>query len=303
MDASVAQDLIAARHPSFGNGGARLLGAGFDYLAFEMADADGCAWVFRFPRRAEVVARLEREIAWLPHVAEALRRVACVPEFAVVESADAAFPYPFVGYRRLPGRPLFDVCGGRPPPQRAQRTLGSQLAGVFRALHGVDLSVVPGATFPDEVGTPRSWFEEISASRALLLEALPGRLVADCRRWLDSVKVPPDYAGTPCLVHDDLGSVHVLVDDELSLCGLIDFGDIDAGDPAVDVAYVTGWLGPTGTDALLRGYGASAAFTARVRTVGVLLAMSWVLECLQVMDEPPQDFHLAWLRTALTVAR
>ena len=48
------------------------------------------------------------------------------------------------------------------------------------------------------------------------------------------------WDGPPMMLHGDLHPGNVLLADDGSLAGVIDFGDVGAGDPAVDLAV--GWL-------------------------------------------------------------
>src|SRR5207342_2307898 len=68
-------------------------------------------------------------------------------------------------------------------------------------------------------------------------DATPWRRLAEgtsCR--------PPAPVGR--VVHGDLYARHVLVDDDAAACGVIDWGDIHLGDPAVDLALAHGFLPP-----------------------------------------------------------
>ena len=70
---------------------------GWDNTAFVVNDE----WVFRFPRREIAVALIERESRLLPRIADELPLP--VPRPDLVGAAEPRFPWPFSGYRALPG--------------------------------------------------------------------------------------------------------------------------------------------------------------------------------------------------------
>ena len=65
--------------------------------------------------------------------------------------------------------------------------------------------------------------------------------------WIDHIwspamvldEVPPRFGGAPVLCHGDIAPEHILVDEAGGrVLGLIDFGDLLVGDPAIDLAGV-----------------------------------------------------------------
>ena len=62
---------------------------------------------------------------------------------------------------------------------------------------------------------------------------------ADVRRAWEPAVSAPAWAGQPVWIHGDLHPANVVVSDG-TLCGVIDFGDMCAGDPATDLAAA--WL-------------------------------------------------------------
>ena len=60
---------------------------------------------------------------------------------------------------------------------------------------------------------------------------------------------------TPVLVHNDVSAEHILLDEAArAITGVIDWGDVAIGDPAVDLAGVFHWGGPAFVDAVLQAY-------------------------------------------------
>ncbi|MEU0880941.1 phosphotransferase [Lentzea sp. NPDC005914] len=177
-------------------------------------------WVERRPRRPEIGPQLVRETVVMPWLAPLLPLPVPVP---VVMSHDPLV----VRHELVPGELA-----------TLNATQGRQLGEFLLALHalpveeasarGVSPRTLPVERFRGEVlpHVPEG---------ATLLDALPG--------------VPADT-----LVHGDLGPEHVLGRDGV-LTGVIDFGDLHIGDPAVDLAWALHGTPPEFADALAGTYG------------------------------------------------
>ena len=83
-----------------------------------------------------------------------------------------------------------------------------------------------------------------------------------CRAYLDraceeTATTTPGPAGLR-LLHNDLDSDHVLIDDRGErVIGIIDWTDVEVGDPAVDLSGIYHFLGEPGTRRVLARYGDS----------------------------------------------
>ena len=63
---------------------------------------------------------------------------------------------------------------------------------------------------------------------------------------------PPDPVA---VTHGDLHFRHLLVDQNASLVGVIDWGDVCRADPSIDLPLIWSFLPPEGRDAFLAAYG------------------------------------------------
>jgi aminoglycoside phosphotransferase (APT) family kinase protein len=63
-------------------------------------------------------------------------------------------------------------------------------------------------------------------------------------------------AGRTTLVHGDLYIRHLLIDDRGRPCGVIDWGDVHLGDPAVDLSIAWALGPPSSHERFLSAYGA-----------------------------------------------
>lgn len=172
-------------------------------------------WVERRPRRPEVGRRLRRETRLMPWLAPQLPLLVPVPQPIPDE------PYA-VRHELVPGEPVAD-----PGPAH-----GRALGRFLRALHAAAPAeaVRQGAPAAEEAAAERA---ALAADfRARVLPLLPAELDRPARELLEALPACP----ADTLVHGDLGPEHVLGHGD-ALTGVIDFGDVHIGDPAIDLAW------------------------------------------------------------------
>jgi aminoglycoside phosphotransferase (APT) family kinase protein len=231
-----------------------LLGEGWDNTAYLVNNLI----VFRFPRREVAAPLLEVEAGVLPRIAP--RLPVPVPRPRWVGRPALYYPWPFLGYALLSGRraDLAEL------DDRQRRELARPLGEFLRALHGIPPEGLEG----DTIGRadPERLIERIGKvlSKGGLLGD-PGPVLAaaaECaglRRGTRSV-----------LVHGDLYVRHLLVDDEGRLSGVIDWGDVHRGDPAVDLSVGWSFLPPESRDAFRHAYGPIEESTWRLARLRAL---------------------------------
>ena len=245
VDAPLARRLLAAQFPELAELPVRAFGEGWDNAAYLVGDR----WVFRFPRRAVAAGLIETELAVLPSIAPRLPLPVPVPRFAG-EPSDA-FAWPFAGYECLPGAALSRVRLGNGAAKRIAREVGSFL----RALHAIDPDTVPKLDI-DRIG-------RLDHSRCLpkamerLRELEAAGAVENVNRFEQAFEetAPGADAGPFVTVHGDLYGRHVLVEDQSRASGVIDWGDVHGGDPAVDLAVAFEAFPPSARDSFASGYG------------------------------------------------
>jgi aminoglycoside phosphotransferase (APT) family kinase protein len=175
--------------------------------------------VFRFPQRAQTAPHLAREIRWLPALAGKLP--IAVPQPAFVGAPTAEFSWPFMGHRHLPGQTACALTLSDGQQQDLAAALGTFLAH----LHSLPV--------PD--GLPREAHARTDPGR--LLDALSQRQHSPAvLKSATALKDTAPWRGPPVWVHGDLYGRHLLLSPECRLCGVIDWGDLHAGDAAADLA-------------------------------------------------------------------
>ncbi len=228
IDAALALRLVADAFPQLNATRIEPFGSGWDNAAFLVDET----LVFRFPRRRVAAALIAREAAILPLIAPHLPLAVPVPTF--VATGGVGYPGVFAGYRRLDG---VTACAASLSDD--ERAAAAPLLGRFlRALHAIDVAPLRARGLePDEIGRldhPKRL--ALSRERVATLVAAGLGELASRVAWLaahPAVPVPPDGRR---LVHGDLYARHVLIGDQRLPTGVIDWGDVHYGDPAIDLA-------------------------------------------------------------------
>lgn len=265
VDGDSALDLIHSRFPDLASTRLTSLGAGWDNTAYLTDDG----LVFRFPRRAIAVRLLETETRVLPRIASALPLPVPVPIHAGTD--DGTPPWPFAGYRMLPGR---SACGLM-LDDNARTRAAAPLGAFLRALHAID----PAATLAPLDEHSRTDFRRRRAGFISRLEELRDQGFIDditpLARLLPDRTMP---AGELALVHGDLYARHVLSDDEGAPTGIIDWGDAHVGARGLDLSIAWSFLPPSARSTFFDAYGEIDEPTrrlARARAVFSAVMVTW----------------------------
>jgi len=243
-----ARDLIESQFPTLAPARVEPLGVGWDNVAFLVNGH----WVFRFPRRQIAAALIDREARALPVLAPHLPVPIPVPAFVGVP-ADG-YPYPFAGYEMIAGT---TAC--RAAWTDAERGRNAvPLARFLAALHAVPVDEATRAWVPgDEIGRTNLRKRAMVAAERLraVVPSLPEIETAAILGRMERLAETPPLSGPTCWVHGDLYARHVLVDDDCRLCGVIDWGDVHLGDPALDLSLAFSFLPPAARGAFRNAYG------------------------------------------------
>jgi aminoglycoside phosphotransferase (APT) family kinase protein len=244
VSASLARSLVESQFADLRGLAIEPFGVGWDNTAYLV---DG-RFVFRFPRRTVAVELIETEARVLPRISGALPLPVPVPRW--LGRPDQGYPWPFAGYELLPGIVASDANLGPAQRLRAAPVLGRFLA-VLHAMGPAGLEA-PGDTLgrADMGRRLEMTRERIDALVARGLVAGPMPLL----RLLERSPTRPPEA-EPRLCHGDLYVRHLLVTGDGQLCGVIDWGDVHVGQPAVDLAIAHSFLPPAARPAFLEAYG------------------------------------------------
>lgn len=225
MTADVVRELLQDQHPDLAGLAIREVPGGWDNHMWRIGDE----LAVRIPRTKRAPDLQRKECRWLPVLAPRLPLQ--VPTPVRVGEPSARFPKPWTIMTWIPGQPLDGTSITRGDHA------ADILAGFLTALHVEAPAEAP--TSSDRGAHPRECtdgFEKYMESIA------PEKLAVDAGRirevWSDAVAAP-EWGGPPVWLHGDLHPANVVVTDG-TLSGVIDFGDMFAGDPAWDLAAA--WL-------------------------------------------------------------
>jgi aminoglycoside phosphotransferase (APT) family kinase protein len=266
----LAAELIAGQFPDLAGAAVVPFATGWDNTVYRV----GGEWLFRFPRRQIAIPGVRREIAVLPLLAPRLPLPIPDPRFA--GQPTDRYPWPFFGARLVPGTELAD--SGLPEDGRTAAAAGT--GRFLRALHDPALfALTADAGLPvDPNVRANPGFRARQARPVLERLARAGLWTPDpaVLALLEDADRAGDAPGAGPLVvcHGDLHLRHLLVGPDGAATGIIDWGDLCQGDPAVDlvIAYLA-FAGPARA-ALLSAYGTPvpAARELTARTLAVSLA-------------------------------
>lgn len=239
ISTELVRRLLAAQHPDLAGLPLEVLANGWDNLMCRL----GNSLLVRLPRRAPAAELIRHEQRWLPELAPRLPLPVPVP--VRIGRPGLGYPWPWSVVPLLAG----EIAAHRPP---SDPTAAAELLGRFLgALHVAAPADHPVSTVR---GVPLGARDAATRARLTQLAAtIDARAVL--RAWEDACDVPR-WTSAPRWLHGDLHPANLLVQDG-QLSGVIDFGDITAGDPATDLA-VAWMLLPAAEHAALRaGYRAT----------------------------------------------
>jgi aminoglycoside phosphotransferase (APT) family kinase protein len=277
VDRELAARLIARQFPELAPLTLERVGAGWDNDLWRVSDE----LVFRFPRRPLAMELLERELDTLPHLGD--RLPLAVPRPLLFGRAAPEYPATFVGYSYLRGTP----GEGAELSEVERKAIAGPLGGFLRALHGIDPKEASGW------GELHDRFQRshvarlcrIAADRLGEFEATTPRARLARLRARLAHPPPADPAAGRCLVHGDLYARHLIFAHDRSLSGVIDWGDVHLGDPAVDLSVAFTFLPPAARSTFFEAYGeVDPRSLERARAWGLAHTVSLLAYAIDVGD-------------------
>ncbi len=244
VSAGLIRRLLAGQHPDLARQPVEFLANGWDNVLFRV----GGELAARLPRRALGARLLAHEQRWLPLLAPRLPLPVPCPERIGHPAHGYPWAWSIVPY--LPGEPAASADAVDLPG------VAGAIAGFLGALHVPAPADAPANPFR---GVP---LRERAENLAVNLRTLAGQVDRDTVLdvWEDALAAPA-FAGPPVWLHGDLHPANILIRDG-QVSGVIDFGDITAGDPAADLS-VAWMLLPAGLRGAFReAYRASGSVAA-----------------------------------------
>lgn len=247
IETSLAKELIQKQFPKIYCNSIRKLGSGWDNTAFVIDEK----LIFRFPRRQIALDLLESEWYILPKIANLLPLDTPFPKWKG-EPTDR-FPWPFIGYPMLPGNTACYV--DLSDKQRDQ--MAKKIANFLLTLHGISSSIISDHQILNDnysridktclIPKIKTNIEELSLLKLLDNRKKLEEILDDSK----NLRAPT----TSTLVHGDFYIRHLLVDEAHTLTGVIDWGDVHIGDPAIDLSIAHSFLPRKSQEKFKRVYG------------------------------------------------
>jgi aminoglycoside 2''-phosphotransferase len=195
-------------------------------------------YIFRFPKTQREALKLDRETKLL----QCLRSRVTLPiPDPIYQSKDSAPPgRAFMGYRLLPGEPLWPETFSSLKDEGRLQHLANQLALFLRQLHctsaeelGIELPAFQGCA---------EWREMYERFRSKLFPFMrPDACAWVTKHFEDFLSDERNCSYVPALIHGDFGPSNILYDTQTgNISGILDFGFARWGDPALDFAALSG---------------------------------------------------------------
>jgi aminoglycoside 2''-phosphotransferase len=194
-------------------------------------------FVFRFPKYAEGIQRLETEIAILKGIGDCITLP--IPRVSFAQITPPVVGQAFVGYRMLSGEALWRETLWKIDDEQTLRNLAQQLAQFLRELHAIPVETIIGYQLV-AADTYEEWNDIYARIRAKCFPYM--RL--DARSWATEhfetfLADAAHFAYKSVLKHGDFGPANILFDaGKQVISGIIDFGGAGPGDPAYDFAGI-----------------------------------------------------------------
>lgn len=215
----VVRELLSDQCPALAERSLARFGHGWDNEMFALGDD----LLVRLPRREVAAGLIDHEVRCLPLVRPLVPVSLPVPVFA--GRPGRGFPWRWTVVPRLPGHTAADL------PATDRGAAAEDLAAFMVGLHRPAPRDAPANPFrgvaPGSRGT--GW-------RPYILTAAgePG-----WNHWQEWAAAPA-WPGPPVWVHGDPHPLNLLLDARGRLTGVLDWGDVTAGDPASDLGMA--WL-------------------------------------------------------------
>ena len=234
-------------------------------------------WIMRFPRRKDVVPKLEKEVHISPVLAQVVADTGIlIPDVKLITpKVSVGFPYPVGIYPMLKGVP----AAINPKPEMNWPQLVPNFGVFLSAIHSIPTTSFEGFNLPIQQldGTDDSNLEKEEI--AAYVRSQNTKFLDEAAEWLDYCKPPMSFSEDFCFVHNDLTPENILLDSERGIvAGVIDWEDGAFGDPVTDFVTLPFWMGWENTFKVCDSYSLHIddEFFERLEYKSKLASVSWL---------------------------
>lgn len=199
--------------------------SGWDNYAIRVDDE----YLFRFPRRLESLEQIRKETEVLSVLHSELPPHIEVPKYLSARLDD---DYPFVYYKMIQGEPLSkDLYDNFTDEEKARFV--RQIVEFLHTLHNIDISECKNLEKVSPLDKYQHLYQQvIDVCFKYLTEEEQNKTRKLFENYLHNSAMQ-NY--TPTVVHGDLSENHIIITE--AGIGIIDFGDTDIFDPAIDISW------------------------------------------------------------------
>ncbi|MBH5318420.1 macrolide 2'-phosphotransferase [Paenibacillus sp. GSMTC-2017] len=222
--------------------------SGLDFLAMLAKSNDGVPWIFRIPRRPDVIESATYEKKVLDLVSSTLP--VSVPNWEVHTSEMIAYPM-LEGTPAATVNPTTRNFDWYLDPASIPEIFVHSLAETIVALHTInhDIALNAGIRLKQPFELRQQFSETMDEIKAAF--GVSESLWRRWQLWLADHSYWPDHS---VLVHGDLHPGHILVDSYGRVTGLLDWTEAEVADPATDFAIYYALFGETALSELINRY-------------------------------------------------
>jgi aminoglycoside phosphotransferase (APT) family kinase protein len=237
LSAELVRSLLVAQHLDLAGLPITEVASGWDNVLFRVGD-DLAA---RMPRREIAAYLAANEQRWLSELAPRLPLPVPAPVF--VGAPGPGYPWPWAIVPWFHGE---EAARAEPSDWNAT---AEQLGAFLAALHQPSPADAPSNPYR---GVPLAGRARWLADGLDALGDTVDR--AQIEALWERAVTSPEWAGPKRWLHGDLHPRNIVVHDG-RLAAIVDFGDMTAGDPAVDLSVAWFWLPPSAREAFRSAYG------------------------------------------------
>jgi aminoglycoside 2''-phosphotransferase len=179
--------------------------------------------IFRFPKYVQGIKQLEVETSILKGIQDYISLKIPNPIYKSFDRQTVG--QVFVGYRMVPGEPLWETTIMTMDNEGKLQSLATQLATFLYELHNVPINEVLTKDLLDP-----DYYSKWKDTYVRIKEKVLPYMRSDAQQWAvdhfeSFLNVPSNFEFKPVLIHGDFGTTNILFDSHTqSISGIIDFG-------------------------------------------------------------------------------
>lgn len=264
MEIQKAKEIINTKFPDLYIQKIRKFGEGMDTFTFEVNED----YVFRFPKHEEGASNLLSEINYLPNITKLGFDIEIpIPLYISKE-------YPLYAHKKITG----SCVGTMDLSDKERINLAKSFATFLKTLHKAPKEEVQSwglEVAGDERINPQYCLNNIEASVKKLSSYIDINILKELLHFARNF--PLNLKSTDrCLIHGDLYPRHIILNSNKNLYGIIDWGDLDLANPAIDLQIVYMLFPTEGQNQFFASYGNisyEVMMFAKLRAVQCILYM------------------------------